>query len=269
MGKLSERVKTAGFNAGMNYYARMMKLSDIGEDPEIAGVFKVHDITLQSVVTSIKQNGFDAAEPPVLWKGRNIIVDGHTRVRAAVKAGLAEIPVIEKEFADITEAILYTFERQANRRNLEQSEIMSAAAALKDKIKDGSGRGAEILAKKLNVAVSTVYRARKICAEAGEDDLKAIQNGETTINKVYKKIKEKKRPPRTAGGPDGEFPFSRENVKFLKSAVTLLVGSGETAAAVLLVRHFLRKNETAEFYGLLPGSVRSGLSDTGEIKNDV
>lgn len=205
MGKLSERVKSAGFNAGTNYYARIMKISDLVEDPEIAAVFKVHDITLKSVAASIKQNGFDSAEPVVTWKGRNVIVDGHTRVKAAKIAELTEVPVIEKEFEDIYAAILYTFERQANRRNLTQSEIYAVSNTLHNKTKearDGSGRSVEMLASRLNVAASTIYRARKIHLSADEKDLKALQDGETTINQVYKKVKEKKRPARAKNSGD-------------------------------------------------------------------
>jgi ParB-like chromosome segregation protein Spo0J len=260
MAKLKERVRAAGFNAGVNYYAKLMPVADIEEDPEIAGIFRIHDNTLESVVRSMRLNGYDRAEPVVLWKGKSTVVDGHTRVRAAIKVGITEIPVIEKEFESLEEAILYTFERQANRRNLEQAEIMAAAAALRDKAKDGSGRGAELLARKLNVAPSTLYRARKICVEAEEEDLKAIQDGKATINEVYKKVKSTKKENGEAGR---EFPASRENIRFLKSSVVLLVDKNEVTAAAVLVDHFLRKNERLKFYQSLSDAVRSKLPCNG------
>jgi ParB family chromosome partitioning protein len=249
MSKLSERVKTAGFNAGMNYYAKMMPVADIGEDPEIAGIFRIHDNTLDSIVKSMEYNGYDKAEPIVLWKGKNVIVDGHTRVKAAIKVGIIEIPVIEKEFDSLEDAIIYTFERQANRRNLEQSEILAAAATLKNKTKDnedGSGRSAEILAGKLNVAPSTIYRAKKICAEASEGDLKAVQNGKATINEVYKKVKSTKKEK----SPD---------FKFLNKAVTYLVDRAETAAALMLIDCFTRLEERDAFYETLSDEIKAFL----------
>jgi ParB family chromosome partitioning protein len=275
MGKLSERVKNAGFNAGVNYYARTMELAELGEEPEIAALFKIHENTLKEVTASIKQNGYDSAEPVVIWKSRNVIVDGHTRVKAAKLAGLTEIPVIEKEFEDVYAAILYTFERQANRRNLTQAEIYAASVTLHDKAvkaRDGGGRSAELLAEKLNVAAFTIYRARKIHLAAPEEDLRALQNNETTINHVYKKVKEGKRP-KAAPAAEGEksaAPFGdgggREKTRFLKSAVILLAGAGFVSAVKPLVNHFLGKNERSLFYKSLPEDARHKLE--GE-SNDV
>ena len=261
MGKLKDRVKTAGFNAGVNYYAKMMPVADIQEDPEIAGIFRIHDNTLESIVQSMRLNDYDKAEPVVLWKGRNVLVDGHTRVKAAIKVGITEIPVIEKEFNSLEDAIIYTFERQANRRNLEQSEIMSAAATLRNKTKDskdGSGRSAEILAKKLNVAPSTIYHARKIQAEAKEEDLKAIQDGKATINEVYKKVK-------SEGVKKEKSPV----FKFLVRAVSFLVfEKDEIAAAAALVNRFIAEDEKTEFYASLPDCARSKLPGAQDKKTN-
>jgi hypothetical protein len=49
------------------------------------------------------------------------------------------------------------------------------------------------------------------------------------------------------------------NVKFLKSAVILLAGKKETAAARLLIDHFLKKNEKNGFYKLLPEKIRDAV----------
>jgi ParB family chromosome partitioning protein len=292
--KLSDRVKNAGINAGQNCYGRMVRTADVVEEPEIKAIFKIHDNTLESVVGSMKENGFDRAEPIVLWKGKNCVVDGHTRLEAARKTGIEEIPVIEKEFEDVYAAILYTFERQANRRNLEQGEILSVASTLQDKARearDGSGRGAEILAKKLGVSASTIYKAKRIRAEADEEDLKAVQEGKTTINKVYKKIERKERASeetgkksrsqKEAGGGEGRVLYRgrvyeangrsiseaideavlSETIReaFILNAVELLVIHNQNAAAGMLAEHFIPADGRNRFYGLLPDAIRKTL----------
>jgi ParB family chromosome partitioning protein len=51
-----------------------------------------------------------------------------------------------------------------------------------------------------------------------------------------------------------------ENVKFLKSAVILLVERQELAPAQLLIDHFLRKKERGGFYKLLPKAIRDQVT---------
>ena len=121
---------TAGFNAGKNYFAKSMRISDIVIDSEISQVFSIQEKVFQEIKAKMLKYGYDENEPVVLWKGTNILVDGRTRYTAAKEAGFKEIPVTEKEFKDRSEAILYTFERQVVRRNLTGAEIMTAAKML-------------------------------------------------------------------------------------------------------------------------------------------
>jgi ParB-like chromosome segregation protein Spo0J len=187
--KVINRVN-AGWNAGQNYYARMMRPEEIKIDPEIAGIFRIKEETVAEIVRSIKENDYDKSQPLVIWKGQNILVDGHTRLAAVNRLEMEEVPVVEKEFEDREDAILYTFDRQVLRRNLEPGEILAAAMLLKQrKEKDGNGRAAEQLAKRLGVGVVTIYHARKVGAEAPEADIKAVQKGEKTIGEVYEKLK--------------------------------------------------------------------------------
>ena len=252
---------TAGFNAGKNFYAKPFRVSDIEIDPEISRVFKIQDKIFEEISENIKKHGFDKSQPVVVWKGKNILVDGHTRLAAAKELGLDEIPVVEKEFEDMEDAILYTFERQVARRNLTSSEILTAAQMIHGrKERDGKGRAAEQLAKRLGVCPATVYQARKIMMEAPEEELKAVQRGEKSIKAVYNKIKKK-----AAGQPvEKEFIVTDaqglpDHIKLLKAAVLLLIDANEKPAAILLVAHFLKKNEQDGFYKLLPEKTRKTL----------
>jgi hypothetical protein len=183
---LINQAKNAGMNSGATVLAKMRRLSELKKHPELESVFSIQPGTLAAIVESMKQNGYDNAQPIVNGKidGEWYIVDGYTRYEAASQAGIEEAPVDEKEFESLEAAIRYCFRRQAERRNLSQAEIYNAAERL--------DIPAEKLAKELGVGVSNITRAKKIGREAEPEDIEAIKNNEKTINSVYNKIKKSK-----------------------------------------------------------------------------
>jgi ParB family chromosome partitioning protein len=202
MAKL-EAPKTAGWNAGKNYYAKMMRVDDVVVDPEISKVFVYQDKIFEEITRNIQEEGYDKSQPIVVWKEKNVVLDGHTRLAAAKAAGLEEIPAVDLEFEDKEEAILYTFERQVIRRNLTSGEILTATQMIcgrtGHKKHDGTGRAADVLAQRLGIGRATVYRAKKVLEEAPEEAIEAIHRGEKTIGETYKEItKPKADPPQDA-----------------------------------------------------------------------
>jgi ParB family chromosome partitioning protein len=195
MGKLGLSGFATGMGAtgGGTVIARMMRAEEIGTLPELAGIFKINEGTLEEVRSDMAERGFDRAEPLVVWKGRNAVVDGHTRLAAAKAAGIAEIPVAEKEFEDLNEAMRYAYCRQVDRRNLTDAEIYAASTGLEPKVlKDGSGRMAAKLAKTLKVSQSKIERARVVEARADDEVKEAVKAGEMSINRAYESVREKK-----------------------------------------------------------------------------
>lgn len=230
-------------------------------------VVKINDRIFEEISQKMRASGYDKSQPVVIWKDKNILLDGHTRLAAAKELDLADIPAVEMEFESREDALLYTFERQAVRRNLSSSEILAAAQMIHGrKEKDGKGRAAEQMAERLGVSPATIYQARKIMMEAPEEELKAVQAGEKSIKSVYNEIRKPKK--KASEEPEKEFTVTDayglpEKIKFLKSAVTLLIECKELADRVLpaqlLIDHFLRKNEKKGFYKLLPEKVREWL----------
>ena len=51
------------------------------------------DATREEIRESIARAGFDKGQPLSLWKDKNLLLDGHTRLAAAKEAGLIEVPV--------------------------------------------------------------------------------------------------------------------------------------------------------------------------------
>jgi ParB family chromosome partitioning protein len=316
MAKLTDTIKTSGLNSGAQVLGKMMRVSEIEEDPEISDMFQVHDDVFQAIQTSMMEKGFDTAQPLVLWKGKRIVVDGRTRLRAAKAAELLEVPVVEREFETLDEAKLYCFKRQAERRNLTQAEIFTVAVELGIKTThDGKGRGSEILAKDLGVSSTVIQKARTVAKHGSEEDIQAVKNNELTINRAYEKLRKERNAqedvapetdttdtsdidqvPEKEGGSEEDTGFSifsggdifdgaietdekpveftvtdaygiPEKVKFLKSAVILLIESKELPEQSakllpikLLINHFLRTNERNGFYKLLPDKVRSVIT---------
>jgi len=187
---------TAGFNAGRNHLAKPVRVADIVIDPEISAIFRIHDKTLAEIRRRIERFGYDKSQPVVVQKG--------TRLAAAREAGLEEVPAFEREFGDREEMLMYTFERQAVRRNLTGPEILTAARMIKGpKEKDGKGRAAELLAERLGVGVATVYQARAILKEGTEEEIEAVRNGEKSIKAAYGTVRRKREP---VGEPTWSLP---------------------------------------------------------------
>jgi ParB/RepB/Spo0J family partition protein len=192
MGRLADSIGNAGMNAGASVVARMKRVSEITTDPRLAGMFAIKAEILASIVTSMREAGYDKSQPLVVWKEQGAVVDGHTRLQAASEAGITEIPVVEKEFASLEDAKLYAWRRQAERRNLTPAEILAAATELQHKdSRDGTGRASEILAKNLGVSPSTVKHAQAVAQEAPPEIIDEVKKNQMTINKAYRLTKGK------------------------------------------------------------------------------
>lgn len=200
MAKLLDQAKNAGMNSDATVLAKMKRLSELKKHPELENVFSIQPEILASIIESMKKNGYDKAQPIVLGKidGEWYIVDGYTRREAAEQAGIYEVPVDNKEFENLEAAIHYCFRRQAERRNLSQSEIYNAAVKLNIPVKE--------LAKELGVCESSITRAKKIEREADPEDITAIKNNKKTINDVYNNIKKSKPKNNHQKNNTGEIP---------------------------------------------------------------
>lgn len=259
MGKL-KAPEAAGWNAGKNYYAKMMRVEDIKTDPEIARLFDYQEKMVDEVCRSIMKKQFDKSQPLSVWKdesGKIVLVDGHTRLAAARKAGLKEVPVVEMEFAGKDDAILYTFERQVIRRNLSSDEILTAVELIR-KPGDEKGKEVELLARRLGIGSATVSRAKKVLKEAPAAEIAAIRRGEKTIGEVHKALTKPKAETVKPKRDDEAVDAMRQ--KYVKETVILLAASGEAQAARLVVNHFYQESEREAFVSLLPEAIRALLS---------
>jgi ParB-like chromosome segregation protein Spo0J len=57
----------------------------IGEP--FVNLFFIRDDVYTAILHSIKEHGYDKAQPLIVWRENNILIDGHTRLEAAKKMG--------------------------------------------------------------------------------------------------------------------------------------------------------------------------------------
>jgi ParB family chromosome partitioning protein len=137
----------------------------------------------------------------VLWDGHgNTVIDGHTRLAAARKANIYQIPVAFKDFSDEEEALKYAIACQRNRRNLSDGELVACVIELDKRMSkadagakrwelapDGasSGKTAEETAGLLGVSTRKVERIRTVMDNAPEKIRQMVKTGRMTVNSAY------------------------------------------------------------------------------------
>lgn len=90
----------------------------INIDPEFAQLIPpLSQDEREGLEASLVKDGFDPAFPIILWKGHDIIVDGHNRYLLSQKHGIA-VKAKEREFASREAVIEWIITAQLNRRNL-------------------------------------------------------------------------------------------------------------------------------------------------------
>lgn len=167
---------------------------------------RLTDEAFKLLENDILNNG--CIDPIVIWKGYNIIVDGHHRYEICKKHGI-DFNVAEMEFASRYEVKLWMLRNQFGRRNLntfQRIEIVHRIEAeIKKQAKERQGTRTDItpniplnsagsdsrdlLAQMAGVGHSTYEHACKIIDEAPQNVINAVRQGELTINAEYEVTK--------------------------------------------------------------------------------
>jgi len=200
-----------------------MKISKIITAEPFNKLFPCKDSVLSNLTSNMRSTGFDPCHPVILWKGQNILIDGHTRVEAARLAGLQEIDVVERDFTDDDDALSYAIRCQRDRRNLTDAEIMSCVDALDELRQRGgdhcsekakasleatapAGKSAEATAKLIGTSRVKVEKIRAVKANATLEVKKAVEDGKLTINRAYNTLKKSTPKAAPAEAPKPKSP---------------------------------------------------------------
>jgi ParB-like chromosome segregation protein Spo0J len=160
-----------------------------------ATLFPVQAEVLELVKDSIRKDGFMSDKPILAWRdafgdrGRLVVVDGHTRLKAALALKLDEVPVTGRQFKSVDAAITAGIGEQVQRRNLNREQIAAYVVSilpLLDEVKGGlRTRTAKQLAQLLGVSVPTIDRARGLLNSGQTDLIEAVKSGEISLLKAY------------------------------------------------------------------------------------
>jgi hypothetical protein len=187
-----------------------MYRKEIRTTEPFAGLFPIEEHIFNAVARDMKANGYDSAFPVVVWKGRNICLDGHVRLRAAGVVGLNIVPVSIKDFKGEGEALRYRIHCQRARRAATDGDLLKCVEAI-DKRKDRGGDrksgdfqetkgssepidSAEITARVLGVSPSKVKKIRIVLSYGDDKTRGAVETGVKSIHGAYVEIQRKRKP---------------------------------------------------------------------------
>ena len=192
----------------------MMHHLDVHTDSPFKNLFPINPTVLAAMTEDMKKNGFDMVHPIVVWGGHNgVVVDGHTRLQAEKDAGVLNVPLVIKEFADEDEAIQYAISSQRNRRNLTDSELLNCIAAIDSRFPRGGGsktarevfgNSAQKTASLLGISKTKVEKLRTVNDHASSQVKDAVLNGELSVNKAYNETMAARREEKKASEPASE-----------------------------------------------------------------
>ena len=189
---------------------KWMDIEKIIIDPELEGIFVQKETEIQNIANNMAERGFDPAHPIILAYSKehpelnDINADGHTRYKAAIRAGLSKVAIIYKEFADREELLKFVYEQQLLRRNLSEGEIFNAWAAL-NRLTNEDGKKAKSdseIAEELQISRRQVSKMKEVEKKASPEVLESIKAGELTVNKAYTQIKQKEAKADDTSTPD-------------------------------------------------------------------
>lgn len=164
-------------------------------------LFPIRDTVLSEIIDDMTVNGFDSGHPIVVWN--MTVVDGHTRLKAAVAAGLETVPVICRQFDDENEALDYAIRCQRNRRNLTDGELFHCVETLYYKKKRGRrpencpcriGKASLDVAETLGISSRQVEKFHAIGRYATSEIKEALAAGKYTVSRAYEETMRARRP---------------------------------------------------------------------------
>lgn len=178
---------------------KMVQTTDIVTAEPFIGLYKIKEEVLGAIVENMKDQGFDDNQPVIIWKERNILIDGHTRLKASTLVGIKSIPAFYASFKTEDEALEYMHRIQFNRRNINDADLIRLIkeALPKYEKKYGEGSKAEFLAKRfIGLSEGKAKQSLVVAEKATEEDVAAIEEGLTSIYQIYMKLNKEKKEPK-------------------------------------------------------------------------
>jgi len=184
-------------NSGTAELSKKMPVESIETMDVFQQLMPFNQKTVDAIASDMAEHGYDNSQPVHVWKEKGVLIDGYQRLAGAKQSGLYDIPVFEHSFQSDAEALTYAIKLQVNRRNLDDAGIVMAIEKLDNLKKSGrpsidsteeKGRSSEQLADLIGTNSRKVERVRSILKDGDEETVKALKQGDLSINKAYNKV---------------------------------------------------------------------------------
>lgn len=169
--------------------------AEIKKIPELQNVFRIDLDVKDRIKDDMAVNGFSKAHPVHVFKwviaGKEVLVlcDGYTRFTAATELNLDKIYAQVHTFKSINEAVLYSMKEEFNRRHTLDCELFKKFEFLRQQEIDGRKLTAAEMSERLKKSKRHIFKLQEVFAKSSKEQLKAIRNGEASINQIYNQIK--------------------------------------------------------------------------------
>lgn len=199
----------------VNFGFTEVEIDSITEDPkgDFVELFAFDHEAAKIIADSIIKSDYDKTqlihlariieEPETM--DSPLRIDGKHRIEASKIAGLTTIPAYIHTFETRKQALIYAYELQLHRRNLEPYQKLDALEKL-DALKnpgrkssdneEAPGKSAEEMGKLIGVSTRTAERMRNINNNADEEIKEAVKKNEISITKADELTNIKKNKPR-------------------------------------------------------------------------
>ena len=192
----------------------MIDVQDIKMHPTFANLLRIDPDMQEKITQSMRVHGFFESHPLVeaVWPGQEdpVLIDGNTRLQAALAVGLTHVPVVIVRFDSELEVLQRVIQPQADRRAITHGALYRLCAQFDRLMEAGRPRkngetgklpprggnflGRSASARKTAQLVGCnfrkVERIRKIRRDGWPEIQEAVRNDEMTINKAYKLIRD-------------------------------------------------------------------------------
>jgi ParB family chromosome partitioning protein len=179
-------------------------------DKDFESLYSRKEKLTEAIARDMHEKGYDEAMPIICWEregedghGSLIVIDGHTRLLAAKKAGLQEVLVRVLDFSDKDTALLHAIHYQRDRRNISDADIYICTGVVdKRKPRGGDRKSKSAKSKALDEAIdlgksaertavivgtsrAKIERVRFIKTNADEQTKQDVRECKKTINRAY------------------------------------------------------------------------------------
>lgn len=168
-------------------------------------LFPPDPLVLSALKETMEKSGFNSGFPVHVWDAEEgyVVIDGHTRIKAAIEAGIDDVPIHVLSFPGENAALLYACKIQRDRRNMSREEVKRHLIMIVQELDNRRKRGgdrkseeaksivpdgtidqdsAQEVAESVGTSIRQVKRARAI-VDTGDDDLiESVKNGDITLN---------------------------------------------------------------------------------------